>query len=105
MPRGTFIATVPVEFDITTESGASIPQTREIVYELVILDTASDDSDRDGVDNETERRIPCLDPLDPDTDGDGISDGDERNIYGTNACNFDTDGDGQSDGAEIRLGC
>ena len=105
MPRGTYLATVPVDFEISTFDSATILQARNVFYELRIRDTLSDDNDRDGLSNQLELSIDCLDPNHPDSDRDGISDGDERNIFGTSPCRADTDGDGQSDGDEIRLGC
>jgi hypothetical protein len=69
----------------------------------VIVAAPGDDSDSDGLANETEAYL-GTDPGNPDTDGDGLSDGDEFLVYRTLPLHFDTDGDGVSDGDEVSGG-
>ncbi|MFO7976736.1 MAG: hypothetical protein R6V12_19150, partial [Candidatus Hydrogenedentota bacterium] len=69
----------------------------------VIVAAPGDDSDGDGLDNETEAYL-GTDWGNPDTDGDGLSDGDEVLVYNTLPLHWDTDGDGESDGDEVVSG-
>lgn len=67
------------------------------------LPPGSQDSDGDGIDDQTEIFYTGTNPNDPDTDDDGLSDYYE--LYaGLNPLNPDTDGDGKTDGQEIAMG-
>ncbi len=68
----------------------------------ITVDDGSEDSDGDGLSDETELEI-GTDPQDPDTDNDGLNDGREVQL-GTDPNNADTDGDGFNDGFEVNVG-
>ncbi|HEX6246117.1 MAG TPA: hypothetical protein VFZ61_34575, partial [Polyangiales bacterium] len=61
---------------------------------------AAADTDDDGLDDATERRIGS-DPRTPDTDGDTLTDFDEFNLVFSNQNAVDTDGDSLDDAAEV----
>lgn len=61
----------------------------------------SNDSDGDGLSDNTEVTETLTDPNNPDSDSDGLTDGDEVNIHNTDPNNPDTDGGGTPDGAEV----
>ena len=114
MPRGRYLASIPVNFDITRAIGWTNTVTRTVRYELQILDAPSDDNDGDGWTNYFEiNNGACSDPNNPDSDGDGLRDGEESSFpngtFGppplTSACTADSDGDGADDGTEVRYGC
>jgi len=73
-----------------------------IVYRDTGLPPGGEDSDGDGLSDETEATL-GTDPNVADTDGDALLDGDEVS-RGTNPLVADTDGDGLSDGAEVAAG-
>ncbi len=77
-------------------------------------DPASEDTDKDGLTDETEIMYTDTDPLNPDTDGDGIQDGDEdfdqdglsnreEEERGTSPASEDTDRDGLTDYEEVSI--
>ena len=75
---------------------------------IFFLQSASVDTDNDGLSDAIENAVPCLDVSDADTDDDGIIDGmEDVNHNGvvdngeTNPCSVDTDGDGIQDGTEL----
>jgi hypothetical protein len=100
LPIGVHEAEVDVRFDFDGPRS----ETRTISYSLSVRDTASSDSDVDGLNNGIEVASVCLDPRNRDTDGDTLGDGEEVNEHGTNPCVVDTDGDGADDGFEVRAG-
>ena len=64
--------------------------------------TEIDDTDGDGVPDETELER-GTDPSTADSDGDGLDDGEEADL-GTDPLDVDSDGDGMSDGDEVASG-
>ncbi|HKK32917.1 MAG TPA: malectin domain-containing carbohydrate-binding protein [Desulfomicrobiaceae bacterium] len=83
---------------------------------VVARDTASEDSDADGITDLEEEYTYGTDPNRADTDNDGIRDGDELAYWGQdwnadldgdgleNILDTDADGDGYTDGAELAEG-
>lgn len=62
------------------------------------------DSDKDGIDDDSEKNIYKTNPNNSDSDGDGLNDYDEIIIWHTNPLKDDTDGDTYEDGEEIQHG-
>src|SRR3989339_1030929 len=62
------------------------------------------DSDKDGLDDDSEKNIYKTDPNDSDSDNDGLNDYDEVVIWHTNPLKDETDGDTYKDGEEIKHG-
>jgi len=76
-------------------------------HESLLLDggtPANDDSDNDGLSNQSELTTHGTDPNNPDSDGDTLTDGEEVNKYATDPANVDSDGDGLHDNIEIETG-
>ncbi|MBU0677985.1 MAG: chitobiase/beta-hexosaminidase C-terminal domain-containing protein, partial [Verrucomicrobia bacterium] len=81
----------------TQDSDAdSLPDWWEYEYFGDLDETATVDTDGDGVTNNLEHTI-GLDPSDTDSDGDGLSDGAEVHTYGTDPRLIDTDNDQMPD--------
>ncbi len=74
-------------------------------FDSVSIQSATLDSDGDGLDDDTEIQDgTCTDPFNADSDGDGLTDGEGEGSAGTDPCNPDTDADGLTDGTEINDG-
>jgi hypothetical protein len=62
------------------------------------------DSDKDGLDDDSEKNIYKTNPNNSDSDNDSLNDYDEIVIWHTNPLKDDTDGDTYKDGEEIKYG-
>ena len=79
-----------------------LPDDWEQFFSVDSNETASNDSDNDGLSNAQEFEMGS-DPSNEDSDADGLSDNEERNI-GTDPANADSDGDLVLDSEEIAQG-
>ena len=96
----TFVAGRDTEANAIIDAGVVWTWGARVPRKLVAV-AGPDDTDGDGLADETERGI-GTDPYNPDTDGDGLTDGEEVLTYGTDPKNPDSDWDALKDGPEVK---